>query len=184
MDVDFANLDKSEFWKEKIDRAVQVRDANKSGTLSRADFMLILDRYKQQKNSTSQRLEKLTKTLSSFCDALGLKHESVQLSYSQSREKFLAIVKNWAEKGLAKQYFGSMFSCLDVNGEGYISLDKWIMHYKAYGIDPAYAPATFDAIDTNNDGQISEEEFVAYHMEYFYSDGNKLNSAILYGPMK
>ena len=42
MDVDFANLDKSEFWKEKIDRAVQVRDANKSGTLSRADFMLIL----------------------------------------------------------------------------------------------------------------------------------------------
>ena len=77
MDVDFANLDKSEFWKEKIGRAEQVRDANKSGTLSRADFMLILDRYKQQKNSKSQRLERLTKTLSSFCDALGLIDESV-----------------------------------------------------------------------------------------------------------
>ena len=43
--------------------------------------------------------------------------------------------------------------------------------------------ALFEATDTNGDGVVPLEEFTAYHVEFFSTTENKLNSAILYGPL-
>ena len=144
--------------------------------------MLVVKRYKQLP-TTPQQLENVNKMMSSFCDYTGLKDDSVQYNYTQSREVFYSMMKDWAKKGLAEQYYGSMFNALDADGDGYISLDEWKNHYSAFGIDPVHAPASFNAMDTSGNGRISREEFVAYHMEYYFTDQNKLRSAILYGPM-
>ena len=76
-----------------------------------------------------------------------------------------------------------MFNGLDINGDGVVSMNAWELHYKYMGYDPKYAKASFEAMDTNGDGVVSLEEFVAYHVELFSSTANKLNRAILYGPL-
>ena len=184
MDVNVDKLRENEFWRKKIYQAVKARDVDKNGYLSRADFELTLNRYKQLPSTTPQLLENLTKMMESFCNGLGLKDDSAHLNYAQAREIFCSMVKDWAEKGLGEQSAMSMFNCVDADGDGYISPDEWKNHYIALGIDPVHAPASFKAIDTSGDGRISREEFVAYHMEYYFTDQNKLQSSILYGPME
>ena len=184
MDINVDKLRESEFWRKKIYQAVKARDVNKNGYLSRADFMLVVKHYKQLQTTTPQLLKNLTKMMESFCNDLGLKDDSVHLNYMQAREVFCSIVKNWAEKGLAEQSGIAMFNSLDADGDGYISLEEWKNHYEAFGIDPVHAPASFNAIDTSGNGKISREEFVAYHMEFYFTDQNKLQSSILYGPME
>ena len=75
-----------------------------------------------------------------------------------------------------------MFGVLDTDGSGKVSFDEWHTHYSAFGITPEHARASFDAIDQDGDGQISMDEFVSYHLEYYYTTDNKLNSALFYGP--
>ena len=43
--------------------------------------------------------------------------------------------------------------------------------------------ASFRAMDRNHDTLLSREEFKAYHVEYFFTSEDKLNSSILYGPL-
>ena len=56
--AELSKLRKSEFWRKKFRRAVEVRDTDKSGYISRADFELILERYRKLDTSTPEHLEK------------------------------------------------------------------------------------------------------------------------------
>ena len=93
MDIDSEKLGESEFWKKKLDRAVRVRDVNKSGYISRADFMQMVERYKQLDTATPEHVEKLTKKTLRTCDGVGLTDDSVRLSYAQFKERFWATTK-------------------------------------------------------------------------------------------
>ena len=88
-----------------------------------------------------------------------------------------------AREGAFMDRFKGMFKCLDVNDDNFIDLAEWKFHNAAVGISPEHAEASFKAIDRDGDGKITEDEFVNYHFEYFYSTENKLNSAILFGPL-
>ena len=76
-----------------------------------------------------------------------------------------------------------IFACLDANGDGFISLKEWRVHNSAMGISPEHAKNSFHAMDADGDGKVKRKEFVEYHLEYYNSTENKLNSAILYGPL-
>lgn len=183
MAADYSGLRKSEFWRKKFARAVQVRDTNKSGDISRADFELIVTRYQQSGFSTPQHLANFSKQMMNSCDAIGLTDGSVKLSFAEFEEKWSSIILKKAENGEHVQFFGSMFNNLDLNEDGVISFTEWTAHYQSLGIDTTYARASFDAMDKNGDGKISKQEFVNYHYEFFFTTENKLNSAILYGPI-
>ena len=161
-----------------------MRDTDGDGCISRADFELMVDRYKKLDCSTPKHLEKFTQYVQKLCDSFGLVDESVKLSYNEFEEKWKSAMKEWVEKGTIENFFGSMFHMQDMNEDGVISLEEWTAHYQIAGLDTAHARASFDAMDTNHDGKISEDEFVKYHMEYLFSTENKLNSAIFYGPLE
>ena len=180
MAVDFSVLRQNDFWKRKSRRALQVRDTDKDGYISRADYELYLDRYKKLTISTPSNVERVAHLVRKVCDSYGLVDESVKLSYDEFEEKWIAA--NTKDTKFANKAFAGMFHLLDTDGSGFISLEEWTAHYEWIGIDTAHAPASFDAIDTDHDGKISEDEFVKYHIEYYLSTENKLNSAILYGP--
>ena len=182
--VDFSALRQNQFWKKKFRKAVLVRDTNKDGCISRADFELMVDRCKKLDSSTPKHLDKFTQYLQRLCDSFGLVDESVKLSYNEFEDKWISAMKEWVKKGTIEKLFGSMFHLLDIDENGSISFEEWTAHYHTFGIDAAHARASFDAIDINHDQNISEDEFVKYHMEYFLSTENKLNSAILYGPLE
>ena len=92
MATDYSDLRKSEFWRKKFARAVQVRDTDKSGDISRADFELIVTRYQQSDFSTPLHLANFSKQMMKSCDALGLIDESVKLSYAEFEEKWFSII--------------------------------------------------------------------------------------------
>ena len=175
-----AELSKSEFWKTKFSRAVVTRDANKNGSISRGDFEIVFDRYKKIAKSSQQKLDALYKTMFLFCDKLGLVAGSGELSYEQFEGRWQALM---AKQENCKGMFKPMFECLDVNDDGYITLNEWQFHNSALGISQEQSKISFDAMDRDGDGRVTAEEFVDYHDEYYHTAENKLNSAVLYGPL-
>ena len=180
MAADFSKLRESEFWNKKIDRMIRVRDTDKSGDISRSDFVIIVERYKKLCASTPKHLELLAKTQSDALNRLNLTDDSVRLSYDELKVK---VIEDLTKSGNYESILEAMFHTLDMNGDGVISFEEWTAHYICMGIDPAHARASFDAMDQNSDGKISMEEFVDFHYEYHFTTENKLGSAILYGPL-
>ena len=181
--VDILKLRENEFWNKKFRKAVAVRDTDKNGYISRADFELIVERYKQLDSSTPKHIENLTKSVSKLCDGIGLADSNERLTYEEFQERWLAGVSSAVTASEGKVFFKDMFTNLDMNCDGVVTFNEWEAHYKVIGISLDYARASFDAMDANGDGLITLEEFVNYHTEFFYTAENKLNSAILYGPL-
>ena len=139
---------------------------------------MVVERYKQSAGGTTEKIETMSKMMNTFCDQLGLVDDSAVLSYEEFEQRWLELID---EDFLAP--FRGLFKCLDANGDNVIDMHEWRIHNVAMGVPPEHAQDSFNAIDVNKDGVISEEEFLNYHFEYFRSTENKLNSAILYGPL-
>ena len=82
------------------------------------------------------------------------------------------------------ELYSSWFKQVDMDGDSWISLKEWEHHYQAHSIPVEHAKASFEAMDANHDGKISMQEFIDYHTEFFFSSEDKLNSSILYRPVK
>ena len=164
------------FWNKKIDRAIRVRDADKDGVITRKDFELIVQRYKDLGGISGEQLQE---SIMKMCDFVGL-DDTKQFTYEEFKRHH-ANFDNHSKK--INTIFRTMFNGLDIDGEGVVSMKEWELHYRCMGLDPKYAKASFEAMDTNGDGVVSLEEFVAYNLEFYSSTENKLNSAILFGPL-
>ena len=75
--VDVVELQKSEFWKKKIRRAVEARSVNKSNSITRSDFFLIFEYYKKYSGATAEKIEELSKIFFTYCNKHGLVDDSV-----------------------------------------------------------------------------------------------------------
>ena len=177
--VDVSELYKNDFWRKKFRRAVVARDVDKDGFITRGDFDLVTERYRKIAGKTPTKVDQLSESFSRYCDALGLVDESVQLSYEDFEERWKVMLAN----DMFQSNMKNMFTCLDANDDGTISLDEWIIHNAAIDISAEHAKESFRAMDTDGDGKISMDEFVDFHVEYFQTAENKLNSAILFGPL-
>ena len=168
------------FWNKKLDRAIRVTDVDKDGVITRKDFEIIAQRYKNLGGISGEQLQRIQEFLMKMCDSVGLIDDTNQFTYEEFKRRHALNVANHLEK--FSTIFRTIFNGLDINGDGVVSMKEWELHYKCIGLDPKYAKASFEAMDTNGDGVVSLEEFVAYSVEFFSSTDNKLNSAILYGP--
>lgn len=175
-------LKHDEFWKKKFCRSLEVLDTNKDSKISRADFDMVVQRYRELAASDAH-IERLKASHEKILVAWGLADATVALTFDQCQEVYTGFLQLQQNKNLNAELFEGMFVQVDMDGDGMISYDEWVTHYKAISIDVKHARASFDAMDTNKDGKISKDEFVNYHTEYFYTAEDKLKSSILYGPM-
>lgn len=180
MAVNLEELVKNEFWHKKMTKELSVRDADKDGFISRSDFQLIIQRYKDM-GSSEEHLKKLNKNFDAICFMFGVKDEHTKLSFEQCIDSFS---KAGAMVGDVSEVFTTHFEIIDSDGNGEISYKEWVNCYKALDIDTAYARASFDACDTNGDGIISKEEFAAYAYEFIFTAEDKLKSSIIHGPLE
>ena len=167
------------FWNKKFDRAIRVRDTDKDGVITRKDFELVAQRYKDLGDVSGEQLQRVQESLMKLCDSVGLTDDTKQFTYEEFKTRHANV--NLLE--VNNTLFRTIFNGLDINGNGVVSMKEWELHYKCMGLDPKYAKASFEAMDTNGNGVVSLEEFTAYHVEFFSTTENKLNSAILYGPL-
>ena len=168
------------FWNKKLDRAILVTDVDKDGLITRKDFKLLSQRYQQLGSLTAEQQQRIHACLTKLCDLVGLTDDTKQFTYEEFKRRHANVPD--ISQVLATN-FRIAFDALDIDGDGVVSIKDWELHYKCMGIDPKHAKASFEAMDTNGDGVVSLEEFTAYHVEFFSSTDNKLNSAILYGPL-
>ena len=181
-DCNLQHLRDNPFWKKKFDKAVRVHDTNKNGYISRADFDLVVTRYKNRSTGNPAHAERVGKSMDYACKNLGLEGDT-SMSYSQFEEKFVDVLEKVNTNAEHDLFYGKMFDTVDTDGDGSINLAEWRMHYECYGIPVEHADASFRAMDRNHDTLLSREEFKAYHVEYFFTSEDKLNSSILYGPL-
>ena len=150
----------------------------KNGVITRKDFKIIAQRYKDLGGISGEQLQHIQESLMMMCDSFGLIDDTKQLPYDEFKRRH-ANVDNHSEK--IDTLFQTMFNGFDINGDGVVSMKEWELHYKCMGLNPKYAKVSFEAMDTNGDGEMSLEEFIAYHVEFFSTTENKLKRTILFG---
>lgn len=179
MTVNLEELSKNEFWQRKMRTVMKIRDANKDGLVSRADYRLVIQRYKEM-GASEEHLKKLEDYFSAAWKAGGVLDDTTEVTFQEFAVNFR---KNAEDKFEPMKIFSTQFEIIDSNGDGEISLKEWVEYYRAMGIDTVHARASFDAMDMNADGVISKEEFAAYVMEFMYTTEDKMKSSLLYGPL-
>ena len=175
------DLKTNEFWVRKLNRALEYRDTDKDGFITRSDFDIIIERYKEM-GSSQAHLDKIREVFQKGYEAWGLSDEKPQLTFEEFREIYSTLLEKGTGASLYSEMFSNMFEQVDMNANGEISLKEWESHNKAFGISAVDAKASFEAMDQNHDGIISRQEFIDYHREYFFTAEDKLNSSILFGP--
>ena len=173
------DLAKNEFYMKKVMRECKVRDTNKDGFISRADFEMVVQRYKDM-GFPDKIIKKLSDHYAKFMEVIGIVDSSTKLTYEEVINNFSRSSNNLEALG---KLIDGHFDIVDTNEDGKISFKEWTDAYKAMDIDTVHARASFDAMDTNGDGIVSKEEFLAYCLEFYGSTEDKLNSSIIYGPL-
>ena len=182
--MDFSKLRKSMFWNKKADRVVAVLDTNQDGCITRSDFLTLRERYSKQ-NVSAKGLETFIQHQDALLDRINLQDMQAKLTYDQFKKYISTDLEAELASGSDryKRLFESMFRTIDLDDDGFISIEEWKSHYRVIGIDQKFAKASFDAMDRNKNGSIDIEEFVAFNYEYFCTTENTLGSEILYGPL-
>lgn len=174
------SLRQSDFWKKKIHQAVTTQDVNKDGYISRDDFDMITNRYKEA-GSSPEHIKKLQESWEKLYEIWGMTDENKKLTHAEFEEMFQErLEKSYA---FTDELYSGWFEQVDMNGDGRITLNEWLVHNKALDISAENANRSFEAMDANKDGIISKQEFIDYHTEFFFSVEDKLKSSILYGPI-
>lgn len=174
------HLRSNEFWKKKFHLAVKALDVNKDDHISRDDFDLIVQRYKDA-GATPEHVKKHQDSFEKLYSIWGMTDKNIKLTIEEFEEMFRQNLEK--SFGHADELYSEWFYQVDINEDGVISLNEWKIHSTALGISEENAEKSYQAMDTNKDGVISLEEFIEYHKEFFFSAEDKLHSSILYGPL-
>ena len=179
MAINVKELQKSEFWQRKIRTLAHVRDTNRDGVITAADYELVIQRYKEM-GASKDHILKLETIYAKILQSSGLEDKTKALTYEQFVASYVRVGEEVRDP---EAVFMTHFEIVDSDGNGEISFKEWQEHYAAVGINTKYARGSFDAMDTNKDGIVSKEEYVPYAKEFFTSAEDKLNSSILCGPL-
>ena len=172
-------LQSNEFWRKKFWTALKIADTDRDGKITKLDFTLIIERYKDI-GAPEEHLKKLEIALTDIRNASGIVDDTTSLTYDQFAANFM---KAMGDGDNHDKIFGIMFDIIDEDGNGEISFKEWDDYYKVIKVDSAYAKAPFDAMDVNGDGMISKEEYVEYIKEFYFTAEDRLKSSLLYGPL-
>ena len=178
IDFDLEKLMQNDFFVKKRQRELAARDTNKDGFISRADFDMIIQRHIDM-GTSAEKVKQLREMVDAMCDSIGLTDHGVKYTYDEYYKQW---EKRTEKMGVSAPQFEGYFNAVDLNNDGEISLEEWIIHNKCFGIDPAHAKASFNAM-SQGDGRVSQKQFVDYHLEFYYTAEDNLKSSILFGPL-
>jgi Ca2+-binding EF-hand superfamily protein len=77
----------------------------------------------------------------------------------------------------------AVFSMLDRNGDGVLTIEEFRWLYSSGALDPKLAADSFRRLDTDHDGRITTAELSARLFEFFLSDAPDTPGNWLFGPV-
>ena len=78
----------SPFWNKKLDRAIRVGDTDKDGVITRKDYELVAQRYKDLGGVSGEQLQRVQECLMKMCDSVGLTDDTKQFTYEEYKRRF------------------------------------------------------------------------------------------------
>lgn len=175
------------FWRNKIRQAFKVIDLDQDGYIKRSDFEKCAHQYEQRMGTLAppECTTKCKNLLKMECRGLGLTSGSIVLSLDDYMAKWIERVETGS---YSVRHFEDLFKIIDIDAEGRILYHQLYLFYRAMRYDENMHDIdaiknTFRAMDRDEDKMVFMADFVAYHMEYFFTTKDTLNSSILYGPL-
>ena len=175
----------SPFVQRKIALAFYKYDLSKNGLLEKEDLLLVGKKIaesfglKESDTKYQQILDNYAKAWDNYVAAADKDGDG-----KVSLMDFFELRENMDPTQVAKiqEIYNLMFDCLDVDGNGTISLKEYEVWLKALGeTNEKMIKRGFDNMDINKDGTISREEYAKLRSGYFGSEDEEDPSKWFHG---
>lgn len=166
----------NESKRERYRRWFRIFDANGDGHIDEKDFVILFERVATVRRAQSGPAREILgqaarvrfqMILAADADGDGRVTEDEYLAAAFAQRDPGAELDALHE-GLARGGFASF----DVDGDGVLNLQDFVLTHVAFGLNPRLADviARFDAWDTNGDGVITLEEFLPGYRRHQFSE--------------
>ena len=178
----------TDFQKRKIANLFTVHDLNHDGAIERSDYVEYAQRLAAESGvgQGSSKYEELMSRFLGFWEMLRQAADRNHDSRITMREWFALFDQLLSTPDSARkmQPIGeAVFSMLDRNGDGNVTLDEYQWLYSSGALDPKLAADSFKRLDTDHDGRISLQELTARLFEFFTSNDPDSPGTWLFGPV-
>jgi Ca2+-binding EF-hand superfamily protein len=173
------------FYVRKMKALFKCLDQNKSGLLTREDYVLFADRCKMITKADTIRerqfRRKMIKIWEYYFEATAKLTDMTPEVFakciaSQPFGKVVATSTNWAD---------ILFDVLDLNADGKLSLNEFKLLHELFYLNDTTAEAAFKALDKNHDGVVEYDEFVAAVILFFNpAEEHEKPETKLFGPLE
>jgi hypothetical protein len=175
----------SAFYLRKLRTYFAATDADKDGVLTENDYRQMAKKFIEIVKLDAKHGERIYALAQKMWDEF-LKGSTTD-GKSLSQDQLIAsITKRRSDPKFVetiKQLLTTQFHEIDVNKDGLIQEDEYVVVFQIRGLNASDAPASFKAIDTNGDGAISLDEFLTAGAEFFTSEDENSPSRLFWGPL-
>ena len=159
-------------WVKRINEAFDHLDVDKSGYLSREDWLIFIDDLAKVITDRPALIAKAREVTLEYMDVFGLtegvkadKQKFQELSAAMSIAEAARLKKGeetWIEK-----LDNASFDVVDRNHDGCVTWDEFKVLMKVGNFDDDAAQATFALFDKNKNGKIERSEFAAADVKFW-----------------
>ena len=164
----------SELQSKKLTALFNRMDADASGTVTEADFRLIVDKLATSRklNPKSLHYAYLRSIVLSIWEKLSLADGNGDGSVTQEEwlKYYETLINSATYEKVLKLQVDVFLGVLDENDDGEISCQEYVDLVSAYGVEQSWATENFERLDLNGDGHISQQELFRLMDEFFRSD--------------
>src|SRR5262245_6523674 len=178
----------TDFQKRKIANLFAIHDLDHDGALEKSDYVEYTRRIAASSGygPGSPKYDELLARFLGFWEMLRQKADANQDERVTMREWFTLfeqLISSPAAVDQMRPIGDAVFTMLDRNGDGVVTLEEYKWLYSSGGLDPNLAADSFKKLDTDHDGRITTSELSTRLFEFFMSDDPSLPGTWLFGPV-
>lgn len=175
----------TEMQKKKWANMFKMFDINEDGKIEQTDFDQFAERMAKMRQAEmssppfGNMLAGFTGLLQAFEQMTGSK----SISLDQWVGFWSNVAQNPEMYQTIRQTSGVIFSVLDADGDGQVSLEEYRKLCGVMRLEPTYADGIFAKLDLNQDAMISMDELMTLADQYFVGDDPNAPGNFFFGPI-
>jgi Ca2+-binding EF-hand superfamily protein len=179
----------TDFQSQKIKKLFQFWDIDNNGYLEQADYVQLAERVAAERGWASGSTETASAynalmaswgQIAQFADT----DHNAQITPKEWTAFCTAMVQDSATYRIAgMELMMALFSAVDTDGDGQLTLDDFKMWFRIYKADESEAEAAFARIDTDGSGKLSIDELILAVDDFYHSDDPESPGNYLFGEL-